>query len=159
MLTRIVWLVTAFALSSQAQTASQAHYGKASNGALLPDPQVTPGAVLTADAKVICRRGYAKSVRHVSEETKNQAYMEYGAKKVKGNCCETDHLISLEIGGSNDITNLWPQPYLPKPGAREKDKVENYLHAQVCTGKMSLTFAQQIIRTDWTQVQVPAHSR
>jgi hypothetical protein len=64
-------------------------------------------------------------------------------------CCEVDHLISLEIGGSNDIKNLWPEPYYPRPGAREKDKLENWLRKQVCSGTMSLEQAQQIISRDW----------
>jgi 5-methylcytosine-specific restriction endonuclease McrA len=25
--------------------------------------------------------------------------------------CEVDHLISIELGGSNDQHNLWPEPY------------------------------------------------
>jgi hypothetical protein len=64
-------------------------------------------------------------------------------------CCEVDHLISLELGGSNDIKNLWPEPYLPRPGARQKDVLENWLHKQVCSGKMPLSDAQRMIATDW----------
>ena len=48
--------------------------------------------------------------------------------------------------------NLWPEPYNPKPGAHEKDKVENYLKKQVCAGSMTLTDAQQRISTDWVSV-------
>ena len=40
----------------------------------------------------------------------------------------------------------------PRPGFHEKDKVENYLHAQVCNGAMSMADAQNIIATDWLSV-------
>jgi hypothetical protein len=33
-----------------------------------------------------------------------------------------------------------------------KDKVENFLHRQVCSGRMSLTEAQRQIATDWIVV-------
>ncbi|HKW85912.1 MAG TPA: hypothetical protein VJM82_02480, partial [Nitrospiraceae bacterium] len=76
-------------------------------------------------------------------------YALYGAKPKPKVCCEIDHLISLELGGSNDLTNLWPEPYSPAPGAHEKDKLENALHKAVCGGKMTLKEAQQKIATDW----------
>jgi hypothetical protein len=66
---------------------------------------------------------------------------------------EVDHFIPLELGGSNDITNLWPEPY-SAPGAHEKDHVENYLHEQVCNGSMALGDAQQMIANDWYAVYV-----
>lgn len=125
-----------------------ANYGR-SGGALLPDPRVTPGATLPVDANTVCARGYAGQTRHVTEAEKKQAYAEYAARRAKGVCCEVDHLISLELGGSNDLKNLWPQPYAPAPGAHEKDKLENRLHEMVCAGKIGLPAAQRAIATDW----------
>jgi hypothetical protein len=63
-----------------------------------------------------------------------------------------DHLISLELGGSNSIANLWPEAAEPTPGYHQKDQVENYLHQQVCDGKMSLHDAQFQIATNWLNV-------
>lgn len=121
--------------------------------AFLPDPKVTPGAVRTTDAKEICADGFStKKYRHTSEATKKKAYMEYSVEKNKGICaggCEVDHLIPLELGGLDDVSDLWPQPSQPKPGFREKDKLENVLRAQVCAGQISLTDAQDAIRTNW----------
>jgi len=69
---------------------------------------------------------------------------------------EEDHLISLELGGNPiDPKNLWPEPYkasIPDGGARSKDKVEDYLHAEVCAGRISLRHAQQQIVADWYAV-------
>lgn len=69
---------------------------------------------------------------------------------------EEDHLISLELGGNPTSTqNLWPEPYtasVADGGARSKDQVENYLHAEVCAGSITLQEAQQAIVTDWYAV-------
>lgn len=71
---------------------------------------------------------------------------------------EEDHLISLELGGNpTDPNNLWPEPYdasIPNGGARTKDLVENYLHAQVCAGTMTLAEAQKEIVGDWYEVYI-----
>ena len=67
---------------------------------------------------------------------------------------EEDHLIPLELAGDpRDPRNLWPEPYA-KPGAKQKDAVENYLHKQVCSGVMPLVEAQRIIAADWYRVYV-----
>jgi hypothetical protein len=73
---------------------------------------------------------------------------------------EEDHLISLELGGNpTDPRNLWPEPFSPIPGAREKDVVEKYLHAQVCAGTMRLEEAQTAIVGDWYRVYVQIDRR
>jgi hypothetical protein len=58
-------------------------------------------------------------------------------------------LISLELGGSNSVKNLWPEAYDLDWGARVKDALENKLHTMVCSGDISLERAQHEIATDW----------
>jgi hypothetical protein len=119
--------------------------------ALLPDAHYTPGAVIKGENP--CAPGFRTSkIRNVPQSEKRAVYAEYGAVEKKGVCCEVDHLISLELGGSNSIKNLWPQPYLPKPGAHEKDLVEDELHSEVCRGVIPLDQAQSEISTDWYKV-------
>ncbi len=119
----------------------------------LPDPTCTPGAVLADATKdKICVPGYITQVRNVTEAEKNAVFAEYGILHHSPGEYEVDHLISLELGGSNSIANLWPQPAEPRPGFHEKDKVENYLHDQVCSGALSLQQAQTLIATDWLSV-------
>ena len=119
----------------------------------LQDIDCTPGANIQGITKdQICVSGYAKSVRNVPESEKDQVYAEYGITSHQTGEFEVDHLISLELGGSNDITNLWPEAAEPKPGFHEKDKVENYLHKQLCNGSIGLEQAQQEISTNWLEV-------
>lgn len=116
----------------------------------LPDHACTPGAIIpTATKDQICTSGYSKGVRNVPESEKQAVYAEYGIVSHTKGQYEVDHLISLELGGSNDIANLWPELAAPTPGFHQKDGVENTLHSQVCSGAISLVDAQQIIATNW----------
>ena len=125
--------------------------GCAVNGPL-QDLACTPGAIFPGVTKdQICKPGYAKSVRNVPESEKNQVYAEYGIKTHKAGDYEVDHLISLELGGSNEIANLWPEAASPTPGFHQKDRFENYLHDQVCSGAISLAEAQRRIASNWLQ--------
>jgi hypothetical protein len=124
----------------------QAHGG-------LPDSACTPGAIFeSATVSQICQSGYASSVRNVTTSTKNMVYAEYGIASHFPGQYEVDHLVSLELGGSNDIANLWPELASPTPGFHEKDKAENYLHDQVCAGKINLKDAQVEIATNWLTI-------
>ena len=119
----------------------------------LPDSACTPGAIFTnATVQQICTYGYTSSVRNVPFSEKDQAYAEYGIYHHYSGQYEVDHLVPLELGGSNDIANLWPEAANPTPGFHQKDQVENYLHDQVCSGAMSLKEAQIQIATNWLAV-------
>jgi hypothetical protein len=63
---------------------------------------------------------------------------------------EVDYLISPALGGADDIRNLWPQPYASGEwNAHVKDALEDYLHDQVCAGKLDLQTAQRDISENW----------
>jgi len=121
----------------------------------LPDSSMTPGATYNVDAATVCQPGYAGKTRNVPQSEKNAVYKSYGVAAGQGYCscdqgCEIDHLISLEIGGSNDQTNLWPQPYTGITWtAHMKDQLENYLHHAMCTNQITMATAQQQISTNW----------
>lgn len=127
--------------------------------AVLNDLTLTPGAVGELPVQTLCSRDFhTGTVRNVPESLKQSVCRAYGIDKAhcNGKLYEIDHLISLELGGTNDQANLWPQPYFPRPGAKEKDLVENYLHRQVCSRAMTLPAAQKAIATDWFQVYLDA---
>jgi hypothetical protein len=64
---------------------------------------------------------------------------------------EVDHLVSLELGGTNARANLFPEAASPRPGSHEKDRLENRLHDLVCSGQISLRRAQRAIATNWVK--------
>ena len=118
---------------------------------VLPDSACSPGAVSTTDIKTICKVGYTNTVRNVTDTLKKKVFKEYDIDWKNRGDYEVDHIISLELGGSNDITNLYPESYLITNGARMKDKFENYLHKQVCNGSMTIEEAQKEISSNWLQ--------
>jgi hypothetical protein len=87
---------------------------------------------------------------NVPEKRKDSVYARYHIRHhVKGEY-EIDHLIPLELGGSNEITNLWPQSYKTEPwNAHKKDRLENRLKRLVITRHLTLEQAQEVIRTNW----------
>lgn len=98
-----------------------------------PDPKLTPGATLNVPIRQLCEPGYVtkEKVRSVSESEKRAVFSEYHITNKPG-VYEIDHLISLELGGSNDIKNLWPQSYKTQPwNAHTKDKLEDWMAASV----------------------------
>jgi hypothetical protein len=120
----------------------------------MPDHKLTPGDVdplVMQDniQKTICVTGYTKGVRNVPKSVKIAVFREYGIDHKLAGRYEVDHLISLENGGSNAIRNLWPQPYNPKPGARQKDVLETYLKREVCAGRLTLAEDQKILAGNW----------
>ena len=115
---------------------------------ILPNPKLTPGSNIMLETDTVCVVGYTKDARHVTPATRKQVFASYGI--TPSGDYELDHLVSLELGGSNDATNLWPQSYKTEPwNARVKDKLENKLHKMVCDGQMTLKEAQDKISKDW----------
>jgi hypothetical protein len=121
----------------------------------LPDRSCSPGAYYNKLTKsVICADSFRTSqIRHVTEGEKHQVEQEYGlTPKSYGSTLEIDHIVSLELGGSNDIANLFPEEATfsdSSPGFHVKDALENKLHDMVCAGQISLYQARQQIAADW----------
>jgi hypothetical protein len=132
---------------------------------IYPDPARTPGATnpdITQEniRETICNpRWSTKSIRPEESYThrlKIEQIGEYGYSDSRLKDYEEDHFIPLELGGNpTDPKNLWPEPFetsIPDGGAHAKDKVENYLHAEVCSGSLTLQQAQREIAEDWYRV-------
>jgi hypothetical protein len=114
----------------------------------VPRRSLTPGAAFAVGTARICVSGYSASVRNVPQAEATAVYDRYGVTHVPY-AHEVDHLVSLEIGGSNAVANLWPEPYAGRWGARTKDVLENRLHELVCSGRLALRKAQRIEARDW----------
>jgi len=119
---------------------------------ILPDANMTPSDTFDVTAQDICTRGYARKVRDVPAEMKREVYREYGIISHGPGDYEIDHLIPLELGGSNSIKNLWPESHRTSPwNAQVKDRLEDKLHALVCSGQLDLKTAQQAIASNWIE--------
>jgi len=126
-------------------------------GGQLPDPGCTPGSIDPAVTQAnirstVCRTGYTMTVRPPESQTEHfksdEAYPAYGV--ADGTRTELDHLVPLELGGSNDASNLWPEvPAAPNP----KDTVEGALHDAVCSGEVTLSAAQDAIASNWMMAE------
>jgi hypothetical protein len=133
------------------------------DGPTLPNKTVTPGATNPAVTQsnimtTICVSGYTKTIRPpVSYTNKlkisqlgSMPYSKYGS--TNKSLFEEDHLIPLELGGNpTDPKNLWPEPWDGNFGAKAKDRLENELHTQVCSGNLELKIAQNAIASNWYQ--------
>jgi hypothetical protein len=135
----------------------------------LPDSNCTPGAVNPTVTLAVLQAGSFRTPceRNVisSMHEKNATYTAYDIVHPAHNTgntqiCELDHLVSLEIGGSDGISNIWPQCGPDDVGLRlryfkQKDMVEDYIAALIKDHTIDtdekLKSYQQGIATDWTQ--------
>jgi len=133
------------------------HQTKTSGCALgaLPDRRCSPGAYYSRLTKsVICSPTFRTGpIRNVPVSVKHQVEVAYGLKpRAYGSTLEIDHIISLELGGSNDPMNLYPERATfadGAPGFHVKDKLENAVHRAVCAGRIGLRTAQRQIAGNW----------
>ena len=131
---------------------------------LKPDKKLSPGDVMKGvTVEQICVRGYANvingGVRNVPESERRAVFVEYfGYMPKNPGLYEVDHIISLQLGGSNSIKNLFPQAYTGPWGARVKDRLESWMAADVrhClkasghdAAQALLALHQKEISTDW----------
>lgn len=129
----------------------------------LPDPKLTPGVARPElTVKKICATKWGHDARAVTAKMKREVMEAYRFKP--SDCpsgkAEIDHLWSRELGGADDVRNLWPQCYekpvkgrtpsqSPEWGAHKKDRLENELHKQLCAGALTLAEARRELSSDW----------
>jgi hypothetical protein len=99
--------------------------------------KIKPGCT----AAEVCAKGYTtRSVRPPDSYTKKLKLQQMKAHHLPGKPSdyEEDHVDPLTACGDPvDPANLAPQPYLPIPGAHQKDLVEMWWHKQLCEGNMT----------------------
>jgi hypothetical protein len=115
-----------------------------------PRISLTPGAIRIVTRDEVCSADAAESARVVPANLRRKVLEEYGMPQAKADLFEIDFLITPELGGAEDIRNLWPQPYEATLwNAHVKDALEDRLHEMVCSGEIDLATAQHDISTDW----------
>jgi hypothetical protein len=114
--------------------------------ASLPDHALTPGVTRPLTVQALCTTKWGLDRRAVTVKMKRDVARSYDVPWEKRGNYEFDHLIPRELGGADDVRNLWPQPW---PQAREKDRLENALRKAVCARRVALSVAQRAIADDW----------
>jgi hypothetical protein len=120
----------------------------------LPDPRLTPGGTLPVKAPEVCRPGYSPSALRALtplqwHDRRAQVFQAYGIETPARGAYVINHLVPLEIGGSNELVNLWPLAKAGTWNAARKAKLTRRLHRIVCSGRLSLQEAQRETAVDW----------
>jgi hypothetical protein len=95
----------------------------------VPARSVTPGSGRLSIAAICPSVSAALEERRPSTAVKDEVYDEYGIAAGQRYRYRIDHLVPLELDGSNSIRNLWPQLI---GASRAKDRLEDTLHSMVC---------------------------
>jgi len=115
-----------------------------------PDRGLTPGATREVTIAEVCSVPQEEVVGDVSVLLRQKVLQEYGIANARPEDYEIDYLIAPRLGGTEDIRNLWPEPYRARVwNAHVKDALEERLHQMVCSGQVDLFTAQHDIATDW----------
>jgi hypothetical protein len=117
-----------------------------------PDRRCSPGAFYSRLTRaVICSAGFRTgAVRNVPQAEKYGVEREYSLPAASyGRRLEIDHIVPLELGGSNAIANLYPERANAHPGFHVKDRLEDKLHQLVCARRMGLAAARAAIARNW----------
>lgn len=102
----------------------------------------------TATVKQICTPGYSKAHRHVTYALRDRIYDRDGLPRGSRRGYVIDHRIPIEIGGSNDPSNLFAEP---RAEAKRKDRLEDRLHTDVCSGLTTLAAARAAMLRAWAR--------
>ncbi len=113
-------------------------------GGILPNSKVTPGdidkVVMTdwvcnkqVDDLPIYKRDIVIAFRHYGVDVNDKNY-------------RLDRLVPINLGGTNNVKNLWP---MKATDFYKKKAVEKDLFRCICNGFISLKEAQKVLITNW----------
>jgi anti-sigma factor RsiW len=116
----------------------------------VPNRRLTPGATRPVSTSEVCTVRYSDDASLVPASVREKVYRAYGMTGSQAKDYQLDYLVSPQLGGTDDIRNLWPEPASPSGwNMQVKDELEDRLHQLVCQGKINLATAQSDLATDW----------
>ena len=118
-------------------------------GSVLPNKNKTPGNVDPCVTIVWVCNHFTDSSYPLFKNIK-AAYRNYGID-INDKRYSLNHLIPMNLGGTNEISNLWPMMNID---FYFKKKIEENIFHCVCYGFITLKEAQYILRTDWTSWKI-----
>lgn len=128
-----------------------------SGGHALPDRVCTPGSAdgevmapslghPSNEAGTICTPGWSQAADALPSELVPVKAAATTAYNVRGQAVLV-HLVPLNLGGSNDTSNLF---LMTVDDAKEKENVDATISKAVCAGTVGLRAAQNVVATNWT---------
>ncbi|QNI36659.1 anti-sigma factor family protein [Edaphobacter albus] len=126
-----------------------------SNGEItfsLPNRGLTPGMTRPVELAAVCSANDDNDFDpELPQETQKAVFREYGiSMEHSAKDFQVDYLISPQLGGTDDVRNLWPQSYKETTwNAHAKDALERHLSRMVCERKITLAQAQREIASNW----------
>jgi len=117
---------------------------------LLPRADLTPGTTQPVTVSEVCGADRFGRTRPIPASVHQRVFQSYRVDYRRATEYELDHLITPELGGTQDARNLWPQPYSRTTwSAYVKDELELHFHRLICEGKLDFATAQREMATDW----------
>lgn len=116
-------------------------------GVAYPNPTLTPGLLAATDGTTVCQL----TVRAPDSTAQAAVLAEYGIPARDAKRYEIVGRYPRELGGSDLLANLWPQPRESAPSYRERQWVVAWFRREVCAGRYPLADAQQAMFGDWLQ--------
>lgn len=113
-----------------------------------PEPKSTPGSLCLKGIKrypeniIYCERDVATDLKKHIIRMYDQDFG-YNIQRMPRDQFKIDHFIPLSIGGSNEVTNLWPQHYSVY---EITDPVEHLLGQKIAEAKLKQVEAIKLIR-------------
>jgi hypothetical protein len=116
----------------------------------VPDPRLTPGVARPVSLQEVCTKNMSDDAQLLPASLRKAVLEEYGVDPAVSRDYQLDYLISPQLGGTDNIRNLWPEPQSSTSwNVQAKDALENRLHQLVCRGAVDLATAQHDLADDW----------
>ena len=90
----------------------------------LPNNFLTPGDTKKVSKEQICSPDFSAKVKPTKDSIKEEAFERYGLRSGQFAEDVLDHLVPVELGGSDQLENLWPQSVKGEWNASQKDALE-----------------------------------
>lgn len=137
----VLWLVVLLSVLSDPSLAQR-------DNSNLPNPTLTPGDTVEVSREVVCGSGDTNTSGKIPITVKRQIFERYRLKPGAIGF-NVDHLIPVNLGGSNSPKNLWPQSLSGAWNYHLKNSLEHTLKKMVCRNEIELEKAQRVLATDW----------
>jgi hypothetical protein len=122
------------------------------DGASLPDPKCTPGAITRAlsptDLAPVCA-ALDQPWPEVAPSVARSILNAYGINETDAEHYTVGYLVPPAIGGANDYRNIWPLPEADNTATR-KAQTDELVSGAVCGQRAGIQAAQYVMASDWT---------